>query len=311
MQKLMLAGNHLQTLPEALANCKKLGLLRISANKITEFPKWLLTMPQLSWLAFAGNPFSTKKLDVTELAEIIWEELEIAHQLGEGASGIIALAKWQNELLHPEPKDVAVKVFKGEVTSDGLPADEMNASIAAGSHPNLVEVLGKIHQHPLQKQGLVFKLIPPGYKNLGGPPSFETCTRDVFPKETAFSVDTILKISLDIASAAAHLHERGIMHGDLYAHNILVDEKVHALFGDFGAATVYKGFAPEIAEQLERLEVSAFGCLLEDLLTHVLPEEKESTIVSALFELQKTCVQAVVLERPDFKTVFDVIVGLV
>ncbi len=310
MQKLMLAGNHLQQLPEELANCKNLGLLRISANKLTELPTWLLAMPRLSWLAFSGNPFSKQKLVVDDLVEIIWEELEIAHQLGEGASGVIALAKWRNELLHKEPKHVAVKVFKGEVTSDGLPADEMHASITAGIHPNLVEVLGKIHQHPLQKQGLVFKLIPKGYKNLGGPPSFETCTRDVFQKNTFFSIETILKISLDIASAAAHLHERSIMHGDLYAHNILVDENAHALFGDFGAATIYKGIAPEIASALEKLEVSAFGCLLEDLLMHVLPDEKDATVITSLFELQKTCVQTNVLQRPDFNNVFETIVSL-
>lgn len=311
MQKLMLAGNHLQTLPKELANCKKLGLLRISANRITEFPDWLVSMPRLSWLAFSGNPFSAKMLAVNELVEIIWEELEIAHQLGEGASGIIAMAKWENELLHKEPKNVAVKIFKGEVTSDGLPADEMNASMAVGVHPNIVEVLGKIHQHPLQKQGLVLKLIPPGYKNLGGPPSFETCTRDVFAKGTSFSLSTIIKISLDIASAAAHLHVRGIMHGDLYAHNILVDDAAHALFGDFGAATIYKGIELETAAALEKLEVSAFGYLLEDLLTNVSAEEKESLMIGKLYDLQKACVQPNVLERPDFKTVFEVIAGLV
>lgn len=311
MQKLMLAGNHLQALPEELASCKNLGLLRISANKIAEFPTWLVSMPRLSWLAFAGNPFSAKKIAVNELAEIIWEELEIAHQLGEGASGVIAMAKWENELLYKEPKNVAVKVFKGEVTSDGLPADEMNASIAAGVHPNLVEVLGKIHQHPLQKQGLVLKLIPPGYKNLAGPPSFETCTRDVFSKGTSFSISAIIKISLDIASAAAHLHERGIMHGDLYAHNVLVDDASHALFGDFGAATIYKGIGPETAPALERLEVSAFGYLLEDLLTHVSADEKDSSVIAQLFDLQKTCIQPAVSERPNFKTIFAVIAGLV
>ncbi len=100
------------------------------------------------------------------------------------------------------------------------------------------------------------------------------------------------------------------MHADLYAHNTLIDEEGNTLFGDFGAATIYKGMEPETASALERLEVSAFGCLLEDLLMHVASKEKNSEIISRLFDLQKACVQLEVLERPNFKTVFDTIEDL-
>ena len=141
--------------------------------------------------------------------------------MGEGASGVISKAIWQQE--NGTTKEVAVKVFKGTVTSDGYPEDEMDACILAGNHPNLVTVLGKINQHQLQQQGLVLALIPPTFHNLGLPPSFDTCTRDVFLPGTAFSIRQVVAIALAIASAAAHLHKRGIMHGDLYAHNTLVN----------------------------------------------------------------------------------------
>ena len=36
-------------------------------------------------------------------------------------------------------------------------------------------------------------------------------------------------LTLAIASVAAHLHQRGITHGDLYAHNILCDEQGNGL----------------------------------------------------------------------------------
>src|SRR6478736_5443149 len=116
----------------------------------------------------------------------------------------------------------------------------MAATLAAGNHPNLVGVLGKLENHPEGKPGLVFCLIPPEFKNLGQPPSFETCTRDTFPNGTVFSLKTIKIIATGIASAAAQLHARGILHGDLYAHNILVDPEGKPLFGDFGAATRYQ-----------------------------------------------------------------------
>jgi len=52
-----LAGNNLEKLPMEMAACKNLELLRISANKLTEFPNWLLELPKLAWLACSGNPF--------------------------------------------------------------------------------------------------------------------------------------------------------------------------------------------------------------------------------------------------------------
>ncbi len=52
----MLAGNQLTHLPESLADCHNLELLRIAANRFTHLPQWLLTLPSLTWLAYAGNP---------------------------------------------------------------------------------------------------------------------------------------------------------------------------------------------------------------------------------------------------------------
>jgi hypothetical protein len=35
----------------------RLELLRIAANQLTGLPGWLLRLPRLAWLAYAGNPF--------------------------------------------------------------------------------------------------------------------------------------------------------------------------------------------------------------------------------------------------------------
>ncbi len=308
MQKLALAGNQLQTLPEELANCKNLGLLRISANQLQELPTWLLAMPKLSWLAFSGNPFSKKSDNAVPLQEVSWQQLSLTNQLGEGASGIISKAIWQKE--NSKTEDVAVKVFKGAVTSDGYPDDEMDACILAGNHPNLVTVLGKITNHPLQQQGLVLGLIPPAFRNLGLPPSFDTCTRDVFLPGTAFSIQKVVAIVLSIASTAAHLHSRGILHGDLYAHNTLVDNEANTLFGDFGAASLYDTTEPNTAEVLQQIEVSAFGCLLQDLLAHTMFNEEHHAAMDVLTALQQACLQPTVSNRPSFVSIIEILKGI-
>jgi hypothetical protein len=309
MQKLALAGNQLTSLPAELSNCKNLGLLRISANQLTTFPEWLLTMPKLSWLAFAGNPFCYKPAIETSLAEIHWESLSLEHQLGQGASGIISKAIWQKS--NYETTEVAVKEFKGAVTSDGLPEDEMNACILAGAHKNLIPLLGKITNHAHQKEGLVLGLIPPSFKNLGLPPSFETCTRDVFEANTFFTATQVLQIVKAAASVGAHLHSKGIMHGDFYAHNTLINANAEILMGDFGAASLYNINDTTIAESLEKIEVNAWACMLDDLLLNLKPIELGSTTVLALNIIKEKTMQSVVLRRPTFKEVQDMLMAIV
>jgi len=201
------------------------------------------------------------------------------------------------------------------VTSDGSPIDEMNACITAGQHPNLIDSIGKIEGHP-DKRGLVLELIPPHYKTLGLPPSLDSCTRDVFPPSTVFSLSQCKRILFSIASAAAHLHERGIAHGDVYAHNILHSPSGHALLGDFGAATIYRK-ENEHADALERMEVFAFGHLIEDLLGLVerrvgregedVWDEKDARAIEELNELHYLCMFPVVSQRPAFKKVCEIL----
>ena len=298
LQKLMLAGNHLTSLPASLALCTNLELLRIAANHLTALPAWLLAMPRLAWLAYAGNPFA-EAAEAAALARhpihaIDWADLTIEQQLGEGASGVIYRA-WQ---ARATPAEVAVKLFKGAVTSDGLPHSEMAACISAGPHPHLIAVQGKISQHPAGTEGLVLELIAPAFGNLAGPPNLATCTRDVYAASTEFRLETALRIAQGIASAAAHLHAQGILHGDLYAHNILNTPAGEALLGDFGAACFFAPEETETATALQQLEALAFGCLLEELLTHC-PEADEAPAASAaLWDLQRRCVQAQVSARP-------------
>jgi len=289
LRKFPLAGNQLSRLPESMANCKELELIRLSANNFEVLPEWLLYLPKLAWLAFSGNPCSVSPK--TELSEIPYESLEMSELLGEGASGKIYRAH------HKEgAKEVAVKLFKGAVTSDGYAHDEMNAYMSTGEHPHLISVHARIQGD--EKLGLVLELIPSHYENLGLAPNFDTCTRDTFAEGTIFTLESIYSVTRAILSAAQHLHERGLMHGDLYAHNILIErEEHHVYFGDFGAASFYN----KDNTLYEKIEVRAFGCLIEDMLAFCNEENDEG--YAYLENLANVCMAEVVEKRPRFKEI--------
>lgn len=269
LQKLMLAGNRLDRLPTELAACERLELLRLSANAFTDadhaLPGWLLSLPRLAWLAYAGNPFCSdwEAAAAADARGIPWSELELAERLGEGASGVIHAARWRDGVSPPE--DVAVKLFKGTMTSDGLPASERAACLAAGPHPNLVPVLGHLAGHPEGREGLVLGRIPPGHRNLAGPPSFASCTRDVYEDGLSFAPAEAARLGRGVASALAQLHARGLLHGDLYAHNILVAGDGSPLLGDFGAASFLPPDDAARRGALQALDRRALGWLQDEL----------------------------------------------
>lgn len=313
LQKLMVAGNRLTTLPRELSACHNLQLLRIAANRFEVLPEWLLTLPRLSWLSYSGNPLcealEAKALAQTPVPKVSWSDLKLGPKLGEGASGVIyrtGLDGAAAGVVGTSDAEVAVKLFKGMLTSDGLPQSEMAACISAGAHPNLIQVLGKLSGHPQGTVGLVMSLVDPAYKNLAGPPSFETCTRDVYADDLRFSAQDVVRIAKGVAGLAAQLHARGLMHGDLYAHNTLLGSDAHALIGDFGAASFVDVADRKTAEALERLEVRAYGCLLEELLERVEGASVGATAmacVQRLTALKDRCMQANTVDRPDFATI--------
>jgi hypothetical protein len=288
LQKLMLAGNRLRELPASLAACRRLELVRIAANAFETLPPMLLALPRLAWLACAGNPFS----DILEAQasaahpgrSIDWSALRLGDKLGEGASGVIHQAAWQRDA--GPPVEVAVKLFKGAMTSDGLPRSEMSACIAAGAHTHLIGVEGRIANHPDGALGLVMQRIAPHFRTLAAPPSLDSCTRDVYPPQLRLSAPAALRIAEGIAGAMSHLHARGILHGDVYAHNIGFDADGQAVLGDFGAASFLPRHDAAASQALRRIEARAVACLMHELLALCAPAGAADAEDPALTELR-------------------------
>ena len=301
LRKCALAGNLIEELPEEMTGCVSLELIRVSANQLKTIPEWLFELPKLSWVAFGGNPGAdTIEID-SDLESFNWEDFEIKELLGEGASGLISKAHWSSE-----QKDVAIKVFKGAVTSDGLPDDEMAIAIAAGNHENLISVLGKIKEHPEDKSGLIMTLISASFGNLGNPPSFDTCTRDVFHETSVFNAAELLIIAKSMASVCKQLHAKGINHGDLYAHNILINSSANSLLGDFGAASFYN-VNSVLANSIERVEVRAFGCLVEDVLGLVAIDQISNELRDKWQKLITACFARDVKYRLNFSEILEML----
>ena len=273
LQKLALAGNRLTHLPKSMAKLTNLELVRISANQLSECPEQLLDLPKLAWIAFSGNPFSRSDLSIQSVPTIQSSSFSLLEVLGQGASGVISKAVWREDQ-SAFPDDVAVKVFKGEVTSDGYPEDELNACLKAGSHPNLVQPLAQVSESGYL--ALIMKLIPAHYSNLGLPPCFKSCTRDNFSQGFALSIEQIEKMVVQMESVFTHLHDQQVCHGDLYAHNTLFDEHANIIFGDFGAATMYHMLTEAQQQKIRQIERRALHHFIDDLLSICAETDRQS-----------------------------------
>ncbi len=301
LQKLMLSGNRLQALPDGLAGAPALELLRLSANRFERLPCWLPDLPRLAWLAWAGNPMDGVRTR-SYAAAIPWDRLSMGPVLGEGASGTVCRATWTEDGA-AAGRPVAVKLFKNAVTSDGLPEHEMAACLQAGEHPHLVGTLGRLAGHPSGTAGLVMTLLPDGWRPLAAPPSLRSCSRDVYDPALRLQPDAVLRIARGVGAATAHLHRRGLLHGDLYAHNVLWDgTHGDARLSDLGAASILPAsilpasIPPGMAAAaLRRLDVLAWGVLLAELLERCDPAPG----LEPLLAVQRACVHPEPRSRPD------------
>jgi serine/threonine protein kinase len=122
----------------------------------------------------------------------------------------------------------------------------------------------------------------------------------------------VLRIAQSITAATTHLHARGIMHGDLYAHNILHTTQGDALLGDFGAASFFNLNDAAHAQNLEKIEVRALGCLIEELVTQcdssTHPTDEQSAQRTGLTQLEalaQQCLRDEPAKRPTLTEVYS------
>ena len=277
----MLSGNQLEYIPPEIRDCQRLELVRLASNQLQEPPIPLLQIPTLAWVALSDNPFLADLCPATT-ALLVLDDSDIDHGdhqiLGQGASGVTRKVFYQG-------RPVAVKVYAGEMTSDGNPQHEKRLALVASSieSDSLIQVLGETTDG-----SLVMELLE-RYQALAGPPSMESCSRDVYEVNQTLSLRQALIMVQGLLSALVHLHAKGICHGDLYGHNVLVpqDEEKPIKLSDFGAAFFYDT-ASEYGRLVEQAEVRAFSILVDEVIKLV-ELDPEDAMSQDLLLLSKSC----------------------
>src|SRR3954466_4515731 len=142
---------------------------------------------------------------------------EIDHVLGAGGMGVVYRA-FDSRLERP----VAIKFIQQAGAPDAahrLLAEARSAS--ALNHPNICTLYDVAHLG--DRHFIVMELV-------AGRSLSDILDGGVPPAEAS------LDIALQVASALAHAHERGVVHGDLKTANVLVSDRGQVKVVDFGLA---------------------------------------------------------------------------
>ncbi|PIA56746.1 hypothetical protein AQUCO_00700834v1 [Aquilegia coerulea] len=118
-----------------------------------------------------------------------------------------------------------------------------------------------------------------------------------------FKFPSILRVAIDVSKGMNYLHQNNIIHRDLKAANLLMDEHEVVKVADFGVARVqtqsgvmtaetgtYRWMAPEVIEHKPydyKADVFSFGIVLWELLTGKLPYEYLTPLQAAVGVVQK------------------------
>jgi serine/threonine-protein kinase len=157
----------------------------------------------------------------------IFGEYRVEERLGEGAMGTVYRA-----IRDMETTPVALKLVKSEFATDGLYRQRFLHEARAASevtHPNLVDVVdaGEVEG----RQYLAMRLVS------------GRALDEIVKAGDRLEPQDAARIATEIGDALDHLHAKGVVHRDVKAANIIVQDDGSAALTDFGLAkgTGYAG----------------------------------------------------------------------
>lgn len=184
----------------------------------------------------------------------------IEERLGAGGMGEVYRAYDQRL-----GRSVAVKLIRPEASGDARARERLRreARAAAGlSHPQVVQVFDIVELG--ETEAIVMELVE-------GQPLSQLLHQG--PLDTATSV----RLGREIAEALGAAHERGILHRDLKAENVMVTPEGHVKILDFGLARSLAGGEPPLTQT--DMVLGTYRCMSPEQ-AHGLPLDARSDLFS-------------------------------
>ncbi|VAI14040.1 unnamed protein product [Triticum turgidum subsp. durum] len=206
--------------------------------------------------------------------EILWEDLVIGEQVGQGSCGTVYHALWYGS-------DVGVKVFsRQEYSEEVIQAFRQEVSLMKKlRHPNILLFMGAVTSP--HRLCIVTEFLPRG-----------SLFRLLQRSTTKLDWRRRVHMALDVARGMNYLHHYSppIIHRDLKSSNLLVDKNWTVKVADFGLSRLKretylttktgKGtpqwMAPEVLRNEpsdEKSDVYSYGVILWELVTQKIPWE--------------------------------------
>ncbi|GJP75095.1 hypothetical protein CLOP_g5586 [Closterium sp. NIES-67] len=217
--------------------------------------------------------------------EIDSQQLKLHHKIASGSFGDLYRGTYCGQ-------DVAIKILKPERLNDSLQQEFAQEVYIMRKvrHKNVVQFIGACTKPP--NLSIVTEFM------VGG------SVYDYIHKQRgSMRLPMVVRVAVDVAKGMDFLHKNNIIHRDLKAANLLMDENEVVKVADFGVARVkagsgimtaetgtYRWMAPEVIEHRaydHKADVFSFGITLWELLTGKLPYADLTPLQAAVSVVQK------------------------
>ncbi|KAK4562107.1 hypothetical protein RGQ29_004820 [Quercus rubra] len=262
--------------------------------------------------------------DGTDVWEIDPNHLAFGNKIASGSYGDLYKGTYCSQ-------EVAIKVLKPERVNSDMQREFAQEVFIMRKvrHKNVVQFIGACTKPPSL-------CIITEYMSGGSVYDF------LHKQKGVFKLPSLIRVAIDVSKGMDYLHKNNIIHRDLKAANLLMDENEVVKVADFGVARVktqsgvmtaetgtYRWMAPEVIEHKpydHKADVFSFAIVLWELLTGKLPYEYLTPLQAAvgvvqkglrpiipkhthpkLAELLEKCWQQDPALRPDFSEIIEIL----